>query len=115
MGHRNLQTTQVYLGRTDKQRREAINRLEGISSAESPEDNKETDDVVVAPPTCFEKNEWGCCSNVGLRSDCGPCYYLRIGRTQDEIDPLIAQSESLPAKVRQAKESFLARFKKNIN
>lgn len=29
MGHSNLKTTQVYLGRTDKQRREAINRLEG--------------------------------------------------------------------------------------
>ncbi|OGN88404.1 MAG: hypothetical protein A2Z74_05780 [Chloroflexi bacterium RBG_13_46_9] len=28
MGHKNLKTTQVYIGRTDKQRREAIERLE---------------------------------------------------------------------------------------
>jgi hypothetical protein len=115
MGHRNIQTTQVYLGRTDKQRRDAISRLDETDTTKPFEADKETDDAIVAPPTCFEKNEWGCCSNVGLRSDCGPCYYLRIGRTQDEIDRLIAQSESLPARVRQAKESFLARSKRNID
>jgi len=30
MGHSSLRTTQIYIGRTDKQRRDAINRLEGI-------------------------------------------------------------------------------------
>ena len=111
MGHSSLSVTQRYLGRTDKQRRDAINRLEGTSSIESLEDDKETDDVKVAPPPCFVKDEWGCCSNAGLRSDCGPCYYLRIGRTEDDIERLIASSLSLPTKVQQAKESFLARSK----
>ena len=38
MGHSNLRSTQVYLGRSDKQRREAINRLEApTQDAEAPE------------------------------------------------------------------------------
>ena len=111
MGHSSLSVTQRYLGRTDKQRRDAINRLEGTGSIESLEDNKETDNVKVAPTPCFVKDEWGCCSNAGLRSDCGPCYYLTIGRSEDDIERRIASSLSLPAKVQQAKESFLARSK----
>lgn len=115
MGHSNLQMTQLYLGRTDKQRRDAINRLEKTDTIKPFEVDKEIDDAIVMPPTCFEKSQWGCCSNVGLRNDCGPCYYLRIGRTRDEIDRLIAHSGSLPARVRHAKEYFLARSKKNNN
>ncbi|MFY9813485.1 MAG: tyrosine-type recombinase/integrase [Dehalococcoidales bacterium] len=39
MGHSSLRTTQVYIGRTDKQRREAINRLEQVPlNAISPEE-----------------------------------------------------------------------------
>ena len=37
MGHRSLRTTQVYIGRTDKQRREAIDRLEKPVSKEPPD------------------------------------------------------------------------------
>ncbi|MFC1977508.1 tyrosine-type recombinase/integrase [Chloroflexota bacterium] len=41
MGHRSIRTTQVYLGRTDKQRREAIDRLEptGVTDLEETENN----------------------------------------------------------------------------
>ena len=34
MGHSSVKTTQVYIGRTDKQRREAINRLEATPTNE---------------------------------------------------------------------------------
>ena len=108
MGHRNIQTTQIYLGRTDKQRREATNRLEPPTNTAFLDGA--TEDAIVAPPTCFEKNEWGCCSNAGLRSDCGPCYYLRLGRTQQEIDRLIARPLSLHARARQAKESSFTSY-----
>jgi integrase/recombinase XerD len=37
MGHSSLKTTQVYIGRTDKQRRDAINRLEANPSNENTE------------------------------------------------------------------------------
>jgi len=76
---------------------------------------RENENAIIAPPNCFEKDEWGRCRNAALRSDCGACFYLRIGRTQDEINRLIAQSENLPARVRQAKESFFARSKKKID
>ncbi len=76
---------------------------------------KENEDAIIVPPKCFQKDKWGRCRNVALRSDCGPCFYLRLGRTQDEIDRLIAQSDNLPASVRQAKESFFTRSKKKIN
>jgi hypothetical protein len=74
---------------------------------------KESENAVIKPPTCFEKNKMGLCRNAGLRSDCGPCFYLRLGRTQENIDYLIEMSLNLPKKVQQAKEDFLARDKKN--
>jgi integrase/recombinase XerD len=45
MGHSNLKTTQVYIGRTDKQRREAIYRLESTPLSENNE-TKDTKDVI---------------------------------------------------------------------
>jgi hypothetical protein len=40
MGHSSLKTTQVYIGRTDKQRRDAINRLENTPVSEVDDDIK---------------------------------------------------------------------------
>ncbi len=45
MGHSSLKTTQVYIGRTDKQRREAINRLENTPLSENNA-TKEVNDVI---------------------------------------------------------------------
>ncbi|MGD0795318.1 MAG: hypothetical protein ABR958_07030 [Dehalococcoidales bacterium] len=73
----------------------------------------ESENAVIKPPSCFEKNEMGLCRNVALRSDCGPCYYLRLGRTQEDIERLVEWTLNLPKRVQQAKESFLAREKKN--
>jgi hypothetical protein len=72
---------------------------------------KENEKTIIKPPDCFEKNEMGLCRNAGLRSDCGPCFYLRLGRTQEEIERLIKLSLELPDKINQAKKEFLARNK----
>ena len=104
----------------DKWKSYNINYPEKIKEIDEPKKQKQpkssaptnpNENAIIAPPNCFEKNEWGLCRNAGLRSDCGPCFYLRIGRTQDDIDRLIEMSSSLPDKVQQAKESFLARYK----
>jgi hypothetical protein len=53
MGHRSLETTQIYIGWTDKQRREAIDRLEKPVSKE-PTDGinspGETPNLTTTPP-----------------------------------------------------------------
>ncbi len=115
MGHSKLSTTQQYLGRTDKQRRDAIDRLEENHVAAPGEHNNDVSggatDTVIKPSSCFVTDENGHCRGAGLRSDCEPCYYLRIGRTQEEIDRLVSWSLNLPAKVQQAKESFAKRLR----
>ena len=49
MGHSGLRTTQVYIGRTDKQRREAINRLEQtpVNTISLDEEAKTTDEELL--------------------------------------------------------------------
>ena len=75
----------------------------------TPTNPKENEKAIIAPPNCFEQDKEGRCRNVALRSDCGTCFYLRLGRTQEGIDHLINLSLGLPNKVQQTKESFLAR------
>jgi site-specific recombinase XerD len=124
LGHENLATTEVYLSIVNQSLKDAVRLLD--DREEEPQQDKhktkgiaqETggalEDKVVAPPSCFVKDEWGCCSNVALRSDCSSCYYLRLGRTKDDIERLIALSLSLPTKVQQAKESFLAQASRKM-
>lgn len=107
LGHDNLSTTQVYLSVTEKGKRDAINLLEEREQSKTPNSNE---NAIIKPPDCFEKDEWGRCRNVALRSDCAPCFYLRLGRTQDETDQLIERSLNLPGYVQQAKKEFLEKY-----
>ena len=44
MGHRSINTTQVYLGRTDTQRKQAISRLEATHDEETNTQEKNSHD-----------------------------------------------------------------------
>lgn len=95
-----------------------IREFDELKRQKQPESNtlkasKENEGAIIAPPKCFQKDKMGRCRNVALRSDCGPCFYLRLGRTQEDIDRLIELTVNLPNRVQQTKESFLARDKKS--
>jgi hypothetical protein len=114
MGHSKLSTTQQYLGRSNKQCREAIDRLDNVEPRLGSNDDigtggrgagLESEDVT-RPPSCFERDERSRCRNGGLCSDCGPCLYLRFGITQEDIDRIIEASRSLADKVKVVRVYF---------